>query len=145
MVTPKPRDETTRRRMSKQRRKDTEAELAIRRELHRLGMRFRLERRILPNSRRTADLVFPRERIAVFVDGCFWHGCQLHGTSPKTNAVWWAAKIDANIVRDRDTDAQLEAAGWTVVRVWEHEDPRAAAASIATRVMESREAANAAR
>lgn len=67
------------------------------------------------------DIVFPVKRVAVFLDGCFWHGCPDHRTHPKNNAVWWRAKIDANIARDRDTDARLTADGWTVVRVWEHE------------------------
>jgi DNA mismatch endonuclease (patch repair protein) len=79
-------------------------------------------RGIVEGTRRTADVVFPAARVAVFLDGCFWHGCPLHGTSPKNNAAWWRAKIDANIVRDRDTDARLMALSWTVVRIWEHED-----------------------
>lgn len=77
--------------------------------------------------RRRADLLFPRRRTAVYVDGCFWHSCPVHATRPKNNAEWWAAKLAGNVARDRDTDARLAEAGWVVVRVWEHEEPAAAA------------------
>jgi DNA mismatch endonuclease (patch repair protein) len=77
--------------------------------------------------RRRADLVFPRHRVAVYVDGCFWHRCPDHATFPKNNAEWWAEKLAGNVARDRDTDARLTAAGWTVIRIWEHEDPVRAA------------------
>lgn len=113
--------------MSRQRRRDTVPEVALRKELHRRGARFFVDRAPLPGVRRRADLVFPRRRVAVYVDGCFWHRCPLHATDPKNNAEWWAAKLAGNVQRDRDTDARLAAAGWTVVRVWEHEDPLAAA------------------
>lgn len=76
--------------------------------------------------RRRADLVFPRKQVAVYVDGCFWHGCPVHGTWPKNNAEWWRQKIQGNQARDRDTDRQLRDAGWTIVRVWEHEAAGAA-------------------
>lgn len=101
--------------------RDNPHERALRSALHRRGLRFRLHRRILTNSRRTVDIVFPRARVAVFLDGCFWHGCPSHGTWPKNNADWWRAKIEANIARDRDTDRRLEELGWSVIRVWEHE------------------------
>ncbi len=78
-------------------------------------------------GRARPDVVFTRARVAVFVDGCFWHRCPEHGTSPKTNGGWWRRKLDANVERDRATDATLEAAGWTVIRIWEHEDAVAAA------------------
>jgi DNA mismatch endonuclease (patch repair protein) len=84
----------------------------------------------LHGSRRRADLVFTRARVAVFIDGCFWHGCPAHASAPKSNKEWWAQKLGANVRRDRDTDATLEASGWTVIRVWEHEDPEDAAARI---------------
>jgi DNA mismatch endonuclease (patch repair protein) len=71
--------------------------------------------------------VFRGPKVAVFVDGCFWHGCPAHATSPKANAEWWQAKLTANVERDRDTDRRLSKAGWTVVRIWEHEDPAVAA------------------
>lgn len=119
--------------MRRQRRRDTEPELALRSWLHRAGFRFRVDYR-LSGLRRTADLAFPRQRVAVFVDGCFWHGCPEHGTSPRANAAWWRTKIDANIARDRDTDARLTEAGWHVVRVWEHESLEDSFAKVATAV-----------
>ncbi|MGW0022053.1 very short patch repair endonuclease [Rhodococcus sp. NPDC003382] len=113
--------------MSRQRRRDTAPEVALRRELHRRGLRFFVDRAPLPGLRRRADLVFPRRHLAVYVDGCFWHRCPVHATDPKNNSEWWAAKLAGNVARDRDTDARLAAAGWTVVRIWEHEDPLVAA------------------
>ncbi|MRH86078.1 DNA mismatch endonuclease Vsr [Nocardia sp. SYP-A9097] len=120
-------DAATSARMSRQRRADTAPELALRRELHRRGARFFVDRAPLPKMRRRADIVFPRRKVAVFVDGCFWHSCPEHATSPKNNAEFWAEKLAGNVVRDRDTDARLTAAGWTVVRVWEHEAAESAA------------------
>jgi DNA mismatch endonuclease (patch repair protein) len=116
-------------RMSRQARVGTNPELALRRELHRRGLRYRVDMRLDLDGlrRRRADLVFPRRRVAVFVDGCFWHVCPTHGTAPKANASWWAEKLAGNVARDRDTDARLVAAGWTAVRVWEHEDATEAA------------------
>ena len=73
--------------------------------------------------RRRADLVFPRPRVAVYVDGCFWHSCPQHATVPKTNTDWWLAKLEANRLRDRNTDAEMAEAGWRVIRVWEHMTP----------------------
>jgi DNA mismatch endonuclease (patch repair protein) len=80
--------------------------------------------------------VFPRWRVAVFVDGCFWHGCPEHGRRPHHNAAWWDAKFERNRRRDRDTDGQLESRGWAVVRVWEHEPPENAAERVLTRLAE---------
>ncbi|NLU63936.1 very short patch repair endonuclease [Rhodococcus sp. HNM0563] len=122
-----PTDARTRARMSRQRRRDTAPEIALRRELHRRGLRFFVDRSPIAGMRRRADLVFPRRHVAVYVDGCFWHRCPLHATAPKNNAEWWDAKLAANVRRDRDTDARLTDAGWTVVRVWEHEDATTAA------------------
>ncbi len=113
--------------MAKQRRAGTEPELQLRRELHRRGKRFFVDRAPIPGMRRRADIVFPRWKVAVYVDGCFWHSCPEHATFPKNNAEWWAEKLAGNVTRDRDTDARLTAAGWTVVRVWEHVGPDAAA------------------
>lgn len=86
----------------------------------------------MPGLRRRADLVFPRRRVAVYVDGCFWHSCPQHATHPKNNAQWWAEKLAANVARDRDTDERLETDGWSVVRVWEHEPAGSAADKVQT-------------
>lgn len=102
-------------------RRDTAAELAIRRELHRRGHRYRVDRRPVPHLRTRADIVFTRWRVAVFIDGCFWHGCPVHATQPKVNAAWWREKLAANVARDRRATADLRADGWEVVRIWEHE------------------------
>ncbi|MFT0612532.1 very short patch repair endonuclease [Rhodococcus qingshengii] len=120
-------DPATSARMSAQRRRDTKPEIALRRELHRRGLRYFVDRAPVKGVRRRADLVFPRRKVAVFVDGCFWHSCPQHATFPKNNAQWWTDKLAANVVRDRDTDARLAEQGWTVIRVWEHEDPLVAA------------------
>lgn len=124
-------------RMVRQRRRDTRPEMDIRRLLHARGMRYRVDA-ALPGMRRRADLVFTTARVAVFVDGCFWHGCPKHGTQPKNNAAWWADKIAANVDRDRDTDRRLIADGWSVLRIWEHEAPEMAAARIAEVVTRKR-------
>jgi DNA mismatch endonuclease (patch repair protein) len=92
----------------------------------------------LPKMRRRADLVFTRARVAVYLDGCFWHSCPEHATTPKANRDWWLEKLAANVSRDRDTDERLEAAGWAVVRVWEHEDPEVAAERVAVVVRSRR-------
>lgn len=113
--------------MQRQARRDTAPELALRRELWSRGVRYRVDTAPPPTVRRRADIVFTRRRTAVFVDGCFWHRCPDHSTIPKSNRAWWLAKLEANVARDRDTDEQLRAAGWTVVRVWEHEDMARAA------------------
>ncbi|MGB3772775.1 MAG: very short patch repair endonuclease [Rhodococcus sp. (in: high G+C Gram-positive bacteria)] len=123
-------DAATSSRLSKQRRRDTKPEMALRRELHRAGMRYLVDTAPLTGMRRRADVVFTRRRVAVYVDGCFWHSCPVHATTPRNNAQWWADKLAGNVARDRDTDQRLEEAGWTVVRVWEHEDPAAAARHI---------------
>jgi DNA mismatch endonuclease (patch repair protein) len=122
--------------MRSQRQRDTAAETALRSLLHSRGLRFRVHY-ALPNLRRRADIAFPRQRIAVFVDGCFWHGCPQHGTWPKQNADWWREKIEANRRRDADTDAKLGEQGWRVVRVWEHEATETAAVAIANAVEQS--------
>lgn len=124
---PRPPTEQTRRRMQRQAVKDTGPEQAIRRELHARGLRYRIHAQPVPGLRRSADLVFARAKVAVFVDGCFWHRCPRHRTSPTSNGEWWAAKLAANEARDHDTNERLNAAGWTVVRVWEHVDPKDAA------------------
>ena len=117
--------------MQANRSRDTKPELEVRRALHRLGLRYRVAIAPEPGLRRRADIVFTRARVAVFIDGCFWHGCPDHKTSPANNAAWWTAKLARNVERDRETDAHLFALGWTVIRVWEHEDMKRAALHIA--------------
>jgi len=117
--------------MSRVARRDTGPELALRRALHRSGLRYYVHRRPVPTLPRRADVVFPTQRVAVFVDGCFWHGCPEHGRREhRTNGWYWPDKIESNRARDRDTDARLLAAGWEPIRVWEHEDPERAVARI---------------
>jgi DNA mismatch endonuclease (patch repair protein) len=126
--------------MARTGRRDTKPELLLRRELHRRGLRFRVDRAVLGDRRRRADLVFGPARLAVFVDGCFWHGCPEHATWPTNNADYWREKIETNRLRDRDTDARLANAGWRVIRVWEHEDTGLAADRIEALVRELRSA-----
>ncbi|OZC69863.1 very short patch repair endonuclease [Rhodococcus sp. 06-462-5] len=120
-------DAKTSARLSKQKRRDTKPEVALRQALHRRGLRYFVDRAPLKGMRRRADLVFPKRKVAVYVDGCFWHSCPVHATKPRNNAQWWADKLAANVARDRDTDDKLLAEGWRVVRIWEHEDPAVAA------------------
>ncbi|WP_052021614.1 very short patch repair endonuclease [Actinokineospora spheciospongiae] len=124
--------------MSKQRSRDTGTEIALRKELHALGLRYRVHRRPVRAVRREADVVFGPVKVAVFVDGCFWHGCPEHVTWPKNNADFWRSKIETNRSRDRDTDRKLADDGWAVVRVWEHEDPLSAARRVRDLVAERR-------
>src|SRR5689334_6571676 len=104
-------------------RKDTRPELLLRRELHSRGLRYGVQTKVPGNNRRTIDIAFTRVSLAVYVDGCFWHGCPEHHTRPRANSEWWEWKIARNQARDADTDRALAKAGWHVVRVWEHEDP----------------------
>ncbi|TWD73151.1 T/G mismatch-specific endonuclease [Kribbella amoyensis] len=124
--------------MSKQKSRNTQTEILLRRALHALGLRYRLHRRPVKGVRREADLVFPSVKVAVFVDGCFWHGCPQHATWPRNNAEFWRAKIEGNRSRDVDTDARFAEAGWLVVRVWEHEPPQRAALHVHEVVMQRR-------
>jgi DNA mismatch endonuclease (patch repair protein) len=117
--------------MSRQRRKNTEPEVAIRKILHSMGLRFRVTVPIPGMPRRTIDIAFTRARVAVFVDGCFWHVCPEHATSPAANSQWWSNKLSTNQARDAATNEHLASIGWQVVRIWEHEDPTTAAERIA--------------
>ena len=108
-------------RMKRQKGEGTKPELVVQSLLEAAGAVFEAQAKVLHGVRRRADFVFREEKIAIFVDGCFWHACPVHATWPKANAEWWKAKIEANQQRDRDTDARLEAAGWRVVRIWECE------------------------
>ena len=114
-------------RMQSNKSRDTKPELALRSAVHALGLRYRVSAKPLAGVRRTADLVFPRAKVAVFLDGCFWHGCPQHHTVASANAKFWADKVEGNRARDRNTDERLADAGWVSVRIWEHQDPREAA------------------
>lgn len=114
-------------RMKRVRRRDTGPELRLRSELHRRGLRFRVDVPVPFLPRHRADVVFGPAKVVVFVDGCFWHGCPVHGEVPKSNSTWWKAKIERVRERDVRTDEAFQAHGWLVVRVWEHEDVSAAA------------------
>lgn len=124
------------RRMARVRQRGTDVEIELRRALHALGLRYRLQVPLSRKPRRVADIVFIGARVAVFVDGCFWHGCPLHATWPKENAGFWRAKIEANRARDADTARRLRELGWEVIRVWSHEDPVEVARLIYDRVLE---------
>ncbi|MDW4912418.1 very short patch repair endonuclease [Streptomyces californicus] len=127
-----------RRNMQAIRSRDTKPERLIRRLVHANGLRYRVAARPLPDLRRTADLVFRPAKVAVFIDGCYWHGCPEHYVSPKTNPGYWSEKVARNIARDRDTDEQLTTAGWLVLRFWEHQSSDACALSIISAVRERR-------
>jgi len=108
--------------------------MAIRRALHAAGLRYRVDARPLPELNRRADVVFGPSKVAVFVDGCYWHMCPTHGTRPKTNSSYWSSKLQGNATRDAETNTRLEKAGWLVLRIWEHEDPLEAAHRITAAV-----------
>jgi DNA mismatch endonuclease, patch repair protein len=129
--------EATRRSMQSNTSRDTAPELAVRRAMHALGLRYRVDSRPIPTLPRRADAVFPRARVAVFVDGCFWHGCPVHCRMPAANRAYWETKISRNVTRDRETDKRLIEAGWAVVRIWEHDDATDAALHLADVVRRS--------
>jgi DNA mismatch endonuclease, patch repair protein len=114
--------------------RDTGPELALRSAVHAMGLRYRISAQPIAGLRRTVDLLFVGARVAVFVDGCFWHGCPEHFKPPRTNPDYWRAKITRNRDRDTDTDRRFASAGWLVVRVWEHEHPARTAERIAALV-----------
>ena len=116
--------------MSTLARRDTAPELAVRRALHAAGLRYRVQLPVPGKGRRSIDIAFPRARLAVFVDGCFWHGCPEHGVEPKANSEWWRWKLQRNQNRDRDTTGLLQDQGWMVLRVWEHESPSQVVAEV---------------
>ena len=109
--------------MQSNRGRDTGPELAVRRELYAQGLRYRVDWRPLPDFRTRADIAFTRQHVLVFIDGCFWHGCPIHATTPKTNIDYWVPKLQRNIERDREFTRLLQDRGWQVLRFWEHEDP----------------------
>ncbi|MEV5590944.1 very short patch repair endonuclease [Nonomuraea pusilla] len=124
--------------MSKQRRRDTAPEVSVRKLLHARGLRYRVAWPIPGMKRRSVDIAFTRVKVAVFVDGCFWHSCPEHATRPAANDTWWSEKLAKNVARDITTNEHLRQAGWRVIRVWEHEDPVEAADRIIEEVMRSR-------
>lgn len=125
---PTPTSTTATKKMRSNRRADTKPEVLLRSLLHQYGLRFRKDYPILlPSGRRVhADIAFTRTKTAVFVDGCFWHCCPEHGTIPKSNQEYWVPKLKQNVERDRATDRELLAAGWIVLRIWEHVSPELA-------------------
>ena len=117
-VRPTPKNEVVAAQLSRMPRDSTQPELALRRALHAAGLRFRVNVRGMPGR---PDLVLSRAKLAIFVDGCFWHSCPRHGLIPKNNADWWREKLQANVIRDRRKDLDLERLGWTPLHFWEHE------------------------
>lgn len=124
-------------RMSRFPRRDTAPEVALRRLLHARGMRYRVNLPVPGLPRRTIDVAFTRPKIAVFVDGCYWHGCPHHGRLPRSNREWWTEKLRRNQARDVQTAAHLGHLGWDVVRFWEHQDPQEVADVVERRVRQA--------
>ena len=125
--------------MQGNRSRDTAPEIALRQLLHAAGLRYRVHRAPIPElRRRRADIIFGPAKVAVFVDGCYWHGCPEHYVPPKTNPGYWSPKIAGNSARDRDTDARLGEAGWLVLRFWAHQDPAECAEQVIGAVSERR-------
>jgi DNA mismatch endonuclease (patch repair protein) len=125
--TPAPLNMTVSTQMQRMPRSSTGPEMVIRRELHRRGLRYRVNHSRLPGR---PDIAFTAARIAVFIDGCFWHSCPEHSVLPRNNREWWREKLQRNVQRDHQKDGQLESMGWTVVHIWEHEGPAEAADAI---------------
>lgn len=115
-------------------RSESQIERALRSELHQRGFRFRKHASPLAGLRCRPDVVFPRQKVVVFVDGCFWHRCPQHGTDPKANGGWWQLKLDANVARDRRNNTALAEAGWRVLRFWAHESVETMAEAVARAV-----------
>jgi DNA mismatch endonuclease Vsr len=137
---PKASSEVIRDRMTNTKRRDTQPELALRSALHAMGLRYSVDRHV-DGTRGRIDIAFPTERVAVYVDGCFWHSCPEHGTVPKQNNEWWVEKLAANKARDDAADERLQEAGWTVLRFWEHDDPKVAAKTVRDAVFAARRGA----
>ncbi|MGW1979284.1 very short patch repair endonuclease [Streptomyces sp. NPDC001889] len=127
-----------RRNMQAIRSRDTKPEQLVRRLVHAQGLRYRVSAKPLPGLRRTADMVFRPAKVAVFIDGCYWHGCPEHYVAPRTNSGYWSGKVAGNVTRDRDTDQRLVNAGWTVLRFWEHESPEDCASTVLRVVLDRR-------
>ncbi|MFJ2934033.1 very short patch repair endonuclease [Streptomyces sp. NPDC087219] len=127
-----------RRNMQAIRSRDTKPEQQVRRLIHAQGLRYRVAAKPLPDLRRTADIIFRPVKVAVFIDGCYWHGCPEHYVAPRTNPGYWSDKVARNMARDSDTNQRLEEAGWTVLRFWEHESPEECAMRITAEVAKHR-------
>jgi DNA mismatch endonuclease, patch repair protein len=125
-------------RMARVRRRDTRPELELRSALHQRGLRYRVDRRPLQGLPSRADIVFGPAKVAVYVDGCFWHSCPEHGTMPRSNEAFWQQKLARNRERDAAVNEALAASGWTVIRIWEHEEIDAAADCVEAAVRERR-------
>ncbi|MFD6493119.1 very short patch repair endonuclease [Streptomyces sp. NPDC060188] len=124
--------------MSRQGSRDTAPEIAVRRLLHASGLRYRVNVPVPGLPRRTIDIAFGKAKVAIFMDGCFWHGCPEHATQPKANAEWWRSKLDKNMARDRETTEHLAETGWVVLRFWEHEASTTVASRIEAALTERR-------
>lgn len=127
-------------RMRQQRRRDTEPELLVRKALFARGLRYRTHLPVPGAPRRTMDIGFPRRRIAVFIDGCFWHGCPEHGTTPQSNGSWWSSKIAENVERDAETARILADQGWQVLRFWEHDSVEEVADTVSSTLATNQQA-----
>jgi DNA mismatch endonuclease (patch repair protein) len=127
--------------MRSNRRRDTAPELAVRRILHANGMRYRVDMRVVRETRSRADIAFTRQRIAIYIDGCFWHSCPEHLHLPKANADYWTPKLARNVERDAEVNAILRGLGWTVLRFWEHEPAQGTADRIIAALERTRSAA----
>ncbi|MDF2092583.1 very short patch repair endonuclease [Knoellia sp. 3-2P3] len=132
-----PTDARFSRHMSTYPRGETAPEMHIRRLLHASGLRYRIHYPVPGRPRRKIDIAFPKARVAVFVDGCYWHACPQHGTMPKSNTEWWQWKLSANTSRDEDTNRVLAEAGWRVMRFWEHESPEQVATAVTRAVRDA--------
>ncbi|MEU9738471.1 very short patch repair endonuclease [Micromonospora chersina] len=129
-VRPGASSDEVRARMQRQRRRDTQPEMAVRRALHKRGIRFRVHAVLEPDLRTRGDIVWRGRRLVVFIDSCYWHGCPVHGTAPKANAEWWRAKLETNRLRDARVEQTLGKRGWAVLRFWEHEEAEQVVARI---------------
>jgi DNA mismatch endonuclease (patch repair protein) len=130
----------SRRSMLGNKRRDTKPELAVRRLLHAQGFRYRVDFQASSAVRSRADIVFTKQRVAVFIDGCFWHGCPMHATYPRANSDYWLPKLARNKERDTEVSGILRELGWTVLRFWEHEEPEEAVSEISATVRRLRAA-----
>jgi DNA mismatch endonuclease (patch repair protein) len=117
--------------------RDTRPELALRQALWHRGLRYRVNVRPVPGLRARADIVFTKHRLAVMVDGCFWHSCPTHKTKPMSNSEWWAKKLEYIRARDVVVNQSLAAEGWTVLRIWEHESPNSAVTRVEEAITQS--------